>query len=845
MLLQSYLSFLKESVSAIKRVKDLVDWGDILHRTIAKAYVMISKFYDEAFEDFLYLERKHKWIENLASRFIKGRRINQPGFDNVLEVFAELTGEWEERVGEELVKKELPKKVFKLGYVEGAKFALQKLGISAAFTVRGLPIEEAFISREPLLREILPKGVVDTVRDRIVHYYWNEGWHPDRIMKEIRDLIPQTYKNRAKTIARTETNYATSKGQYDTFIRNKITRKDLLIEPDACPLCWDAKASFDHAPINTAINNVFGEPSMFPPFHPNCYAEGTEVYTEDGWKPIERVKPKEMVLTLEPETQNLEWSKVKATIKYNANRIIEIKNKQNSFYLAVTEYHPFFGYKRVDRGKRGRELEPVWIEGVKNLNSEFRFYASSQWKGKDRKSIKIGKIELKTEDYCRLMGYFLSEGSVVRRGRRWQISIAQSKYLEEMWEDLKDLPVKSIWLGKDKIYISDQDLGKYLSQFGKASKRYVPEEIKELSPKYIRIFLDAFIMSDGSKRPVKWKGINFSEERIYSTSSKRLADDLGELIIKVGKSVSYYLMKRRGRKQKFKNGTFKIKKDIWIIRELTSRYRMFNRMQIEERRYGKDVYDLEVEKNHTILIRSKGKVFWGSNCRCAIIPVVEEIRTTPKPATGFVPAKTLTEARAFLKSLGVKSVRGYDHLPLDVANTINEVFAKLNEEYDLKIWFKNLTVREGGHGHYIFAVTTVAGEPRSFLWNKGFRSEIYREWIRKSAAEEISSGFLPRYIPVEKYFEFNVWHEVGHFSFAAVDIEMKEKWIRFFHKKPKEFWIEVAGELPYHYVYWPHQRPEEAFCQCFAAYRLGVLQDEEVRKRVKEIIDAMPKELKR
>ena len=45
-------------------------------------------------------------------------------------------------------------------------------------------------------------------------------------------------------------------------------------------------------------------------------------------------------------------------------------------------------------------------------------------------------------------------------------------------------------------------------------------------------------------------------------------------------------------------------------------------MEVEEKDYNDYVYDVEVDKNHTILLRRNGRVYWGSNCRCTIAPVI-------------------------------------------------------------------------------------------------------------------------------------------------------------------------------------------------------------------------------
>ena len=462
-----------------------------------------------------------------------------------------------------------------------------------------------------------------------------------KLRKRIMGVFDSATRSRAEMIARTEIIKSSNFAAEQSFIQSGVVEGkewSTAFDERTCPMCMDMDGKtaplggsyFSEGERHTwsdGTSTLFDyEDIQDPPLHPRCYSKDTEVYTREGWKLISEINGSEILLTLVPDTKDLEWNRIDETVKDKEEFIYEITNKQSSFNMAVTLDHPFFGYQRVDRGKNGRKPEPITIDGVNNLHSEFRFYTSSKWTGKDRPEIAINGIIFETADFCRLMGYYLSEGSTVRRTTgRYQISIAQSNHLDKFWQDLKCLPVRKIWLGKDKIYIADNRLGEYLITFGKSYEKYIPDIIKELDPFYIQLFLDAYLLGDGSiKKGKDWKNGHFEDSRSYCTSSKRTADDLGELIIKTGKSVSYRLDHKKGEVQKFRNGIYTINHDIWIINELTSQYKFFGNLTVEKKPYNDFVYDLEVE-NHTILTRRKGKVVWGSNCRCTILPIVREI----------------------------------------------------------------------------------------------------------------------------------------------------------------------------------------------------------------------------
>jgi len=375
-----------------------------------------------------------------------------------------------------------------------------------------------------------------------------------------------------------------------------------------------------------------------PPLHPNCYDDKTEVYTNNGWVKFKDVMFNNKCMTLNPETKNIEWSDIKEVVSYDySGKMYHFTNNQKSLDFMVTPDHTHFYFKRIDRGLKGRKIEPVFgnFNKLKKANSEANFYLSSEWNGKNKKSIDINGCVISIENFCKLMGYYLSEGSI----RSGYVDISQEKYQVEMYDDMAKAGFKNVTMTKGKISIYDKRIGKYLKKFGRSNEKYIPDVIKNLSVEKIRIFLDAYRLGDGSTRKTKkYKNGKFEDELSYFTSSKRMADDIGELIIKVGKSSRFYLNKCAGKKVKFKNGTYIINNNVWIIRELTSKYHKL--MNIDEIDYDGIVYDLEVVKNHTLLTRRNGRVVWGSNCRSYMEPIY---RSEKKPAIDDVVAPPSVE----------------------------------------------------------------------------------------------------------------------------------------------------------------------------------------------------------
>ena len=354
--------------------------------------------------------------------------------------------------------------------------------------------------------------------------------------------------------------------------------------------------------------------------HPNCYSNDTEVYTDQGWKLFKDLDKTEKVLSLNPDNEDLEWIKPIDYVSFKSEKMIHFKNKWND--ILVTPEH-----NMVIRGWKGKiKLKPA------NECKTQVIPRSSKWIGNDVKTVKIDDLEIEVKTFCKFMGYYLSEGSVTHRHKNSeQIAIAQYKtgQLQTMFDDISSIPLK-INMGKTQIYINNASFGLYLQQFGKSYQKFVPDIIKEMNSDLIKVFLDAYLFGDGHIRKVKskFKGINFiREERMYFTSSKKMADDIGELILKIGKVPKFNLDKTKGKVCKFKNGEYVINHDMWRIRENNSTSSSMFRMNIATIDYNDMVYCVELPKFHTLYVRRNGQCSWSGNCHCKWIKVFNEVST--------------------------------------------------------------------------------------------------------------------------------------------------------------------------------------------------------------------------
>ena len=469
---------------------------------------------------------------------------------------------------------------------------------------------------------------------RAVRGYLRE---PDRLYRRVRDekgvlhlsknasnyhpgqgVYRSSYKN-AKRLAANETNMA-----YRTADNERMNQIDFI-------LGFEVHLSNNHTCLDShgvpqpfydicdELQGQYPKWFIFKGWHPNCYDEESEVYTSGGWKRFADVADEDLILTINQDTFDLEWSAYKIGFKsWYDGKMIHFHNISLDYLvtpehevLCLEKNNPLKEFKRIPAERCGKS-QPI--------------YRSSEWMGEYIDSIHIGEIDVPFSLYAEFMGYWLSDGNL---GHKWEIGIAQEDASREnIYSCIEAMGMKPRYNG-GKVEFNSKDWYLYLMQFGKAPDKFVPAEIKNSTSGQIQIFLDAFISCDGHiKKPRSFVGNRGSvcvpkeSERVYFTSSKRMADDLGELILKIGRRPSFKIGTKAGTVTKFRNGSYATNYDSWRITECRSQ--TATQYSKEEIDYSGWVYDLVLEKNATMYIRRNGKCFWGSNCRCYVTTILPD-----------------------------------------------------------------------------------------------------------------------------------------------------------------------------------------------------------------------------
>lgn len=353
------------------------------------------------------------------------------------------------------------------------------------------------------------------------------------------------------------------------------------------------------------------------PLHPYCYDDQTEVLTNEGWKFFKDLNKTESFLSVNLQTGEGEWSKAVSWV--NEKYIGPLHSFQNkNFDLVTTPNH-----HHVIKTYKGPKLRLVETKNLP-VDSQFLSYLP-KWTGIEQEDFIFDNKKYDGDDFVEMLGFFISEGCIVRYKSQIRLHIAQSKkkYYEDIYEVLFRIFGDRVIRCDGYLQVNlsnnfETELIEFLS-LGKSADKYIPTCIKELSSRQISIFLDSYRKGDGSiYKGRMWDGYQCNDYRVFYTSSKQIASDLSEMILKIGKRPSFKVKPAIEIYDPKRDKKYLQNSDIIVVSELTNKFAYMQTLNHTIIQYDGYIYDVELEKNHTLFIRRNGKVCVSGNCRCRL-----------------------------------------------------------------------------------------------------------------------------------------------------------------------------------------------------------------------------------
>lgn len=358
-----------------------------------------------------------------------------------------------------------------------------------------------------------------------------------------------------------------------------------------------------------------------------CYSDDTEVLTQRGFTLFSELQPSDMLATCD-NNGYMSYAKPTRLIRYPF--IGGMLHFLSSGYdLLVTPDHPMMVW---DKDNNIVECRADQVSS----NLGLRLKKNAIWTGVESQHHTLTiPIVVRGKEWCtpivesvpmdlwlEFLGWFVSEGSTNRcpqaRGWMYRTSVHQKdkKVIERVCSLLTEMGFNPhirnnpIWC----VSLQTRQAYEELAPLGKALTKCVPNYVKTLSTRQIKIFLDALFSGDGSSRKANRARDGEMRWECYYTSSRQLVDDVQELLLKCGLSST---VKTRSMAQ---SNIARAARGTWAC--TSDAYELFVRHVQQEpivttpsiEPYQGEVFDVTMPDSPTIYVRRNGKTVWGHNC---------------------------------------------------------------------------------------------------------------------------------------------------------------------------------------------------------------------------------------
>jgi AAA+ superfamily predicted ATPase len=364
---------------------------------------------------------------------------------------------------------------------------------------------------------------------------------------------------------------------------------------------------------------------------PGCFDEQTEILTKRGWKKYTELADDEVVATLNPGTNELEYHPIVRKIQYHyEGKMYRLESTQVS--LMVTPDHQLWVGKKAQQGKVKYDFaHPGDVFGRSNGGTYPYYKKDAKWRGIDREFVllpqresgsgpKHEEIRIPMSEWAPFFGLWLAEGYTAYWGGNYHVGIRNldQDLLDFAYDSLKKWGLNPHYSSDGRVTVLNKQLYELLRPIGDKYTKYIPDEIKDLSPALLRSILEYYARGDGTHE-VDEAEVGATRVRCQ-TSSPRLRDDLMEITLKAGMACNYVVHTDAGSTAAIVGADGKER----TITRTTANYRLsilyrrgetrVDKPSIEQwEDYSGMVWDVTVQ-NHVIYVRRNGKAVWSGNC---------------------------------------------------------------------------------------------------------------------------------------------------------------------------------------------------------------------------------------
>lgn len=344
----------------------------------------------------------------------------------------------------------------------------------------------------------------------------------------------------------------------------------------------------------------------------DCYDAETDVLTRTGWKRFAVISSGDELATVNLESDSIEYQRPTALIaRQHSGEMVQIGGGPNARVdLCVTPTHRMVAWE-------GQSSKGPLFKRAEALSAWDKLKIRSTWSGSGsaRRLVPATArhlaVEILSTDLAAFLGWYVSEGSCrINRGHHGLTHVVLITQVKAHGRaSIRKLLERLPWAFHETrrgFVLSNQQVFDLVVELGKQPDRFIPQWIKDSTPDVIARFVQAAVDGDG------WRS---NGHEAYATISRRLADDMQELYLKLGFGVSASVVAAKPYHIRGRSGTNT--RDQYHVHRSTRRWAMLrdsrNRPNYRRVAYEGAVYCATVP-NGTLIVRRGGKVAVCGNC---------------------------------------------------------------------------------------------------------------------------------------------------------------------------------------------------------------------------------------
>jgi len=275
-----------------------------------------------------------------------------------------------------------------------------------------------------------------------------------------------------------------------------------------------------------------------------CHDEETEVLTDDGFKKIDLMHEEDQIMCFDKTSSYIRFESPQKLHVYDYDgEMVHFENKRMD--IKVTPNHKMLVSKNKEQWDviDAEQVKPsTYFRGIPDgFESSISYPIITV---NDELVVEIGDNLLELNNFVKLAGYYLSEGTVSNTKSSHSLRVYQSKKkqlsyanIAKTFEDLEYTTHTYNYRNDEyQFVITSKELVEFmLEHFGHgASTKSIPDWVKNLPTKYLETLITAMCEGDGHRRNTQ------CDSFLYSSTSEQMIDDLQEISFRCGYSTRKY-----------------------------------------------------------------------------------------------------------------------------------------------------------------------------------------------------------------------------------------------------------------------------------------------------------------